>query len=425
MYRILHVRLDNFRGKKNFRLSLPDDNVSIIHGTNGSGKTTLLKVIHGILSMNESILQDEDISSASIILKETATNTKKYFSMDFSEEFDDFYITTDIEDIDDFEEEFSSLVFGVNRGITFNGAQSNLFPVDIARTFKEFNLTFEEEVNKGNRPTLNDIANYLNQQSNLRLKRNQKARLDIDLEDNHLMLDNLSMTHVEALLNKKYFVDKRDMSERVQNALFHTLAQVLDNKETNKLNEIDPEEFNKKLSAHNENLLELLSDLKENEISNKIIHLLSNYNMEDKNLFEGKELISNLLYNMVTELEKGQGVLNTVSRLVEEFNDFLEPGKKLIVDERGARVETEISSHGIEKLSSGERHLLSFLTLFIIEGSSRDILMIDEPEISLNLEWQSKLLPMLTKFAPKCQIIVATHSPAIAEFNTGNLVRVK
>lgn len=425
MYRILHIKLNNFRGKEDFTLNLPDDNVSIIHGTNGSGKTTLLKVIHGILSLNESILQDENISYGLIVFKELETNAKKYIAMEFSEEEEEYFITTDIDDIDSFIQDFSSLVFGVNRGITLNSSVNKVFPIDIAKTIREFNMVFEDEGAGKNTRALTEIADYLNHQVHLRYKRAQRHGLDVDLEDNHLMLDNLSMNHVETLLNQKYFIDKRYMSERVQNALFHTLAQVLDNKETKKQNEIDPLDFNLKLEAHNEDLLELLADLKENEISNKIINLLSDYSTGEKNPFEGKELISNLVFNMLTELEKGHGVLNTVLRLVEEFNDFLEPNKKLVVDEFGARIETDKSNHGIEKLSSGERHLLSFLTLFIIEGSSRDILMIDEPEISLNLEWQNKLLPMLTKFAPKCQIIVATHSPAIAEFNTKNLVRVK
>ena len=425
MYRLLYIKIDNFRGKKELKMQFADNNVSIIHGTNGSGKTTLLKVIHGILSMNESILQNENINRALIVFKELTTNKKKHFEVEYLEEEEEFLWKSDIEDLDEYIESFSSLVFGVNRGITFNASVNKVIPIDIHKTFRQFNINISEDTIKNTRTSLFDIADYINTQVLLRSKRAKRTRIDIDLDDNHLMLDNLSMSHVEVLLNEKYFIDKKYMSDRVQNALFHTLAQVLDNKEAKKDNNFDPNDFNTKLKTYHNNLLELLSDLEGNEISKKIIKSLSNYDLEDENPFEGKELISNLVYNMITELDKEKGVLNTVSKLVEEFNQYLEQGKKLIVDEKGARIETTDSDHGIEKLSSGERHLLSFLTLFIIEGSTRNILMIDEPEISLNLEWQSKLLPLLTKFAPNSQIIVATHSPAIAEFNTKNLVEIK
>ncbi|MOA51157.1 hypothetical protein D3C78_1742670 [compost metagenome] len=51
--------------------------------------------------------------------------------------------------------------------------------------------------------------------------------------------------------------------------------------------------------------------------------------------------------------------------------------------------------------------------------------MIDEPEISLHLDWQSKLIAILARFVPDAQIIVATHSPAIAEYGTKNLMELK
>ena len=37
----------------------------------------------------------------------------------------------------------------------------------------------------------------------------------------------------------------------------------------------------------------------------------------------------------------------------------------------------------------------------------------DEPEISLHLEWQEKLISEIMKLSPDCQLIIVTHSPAI------------
>ncbi|ENE00249.1 AAA ATPase domain protein [Escherichia coli P0304799.3] len=37
----------------------------------------------------------------------------------------------------------------------------------------------------------------------------------------------------------------------------------------------------------------------------------------------------------------------------------------------------------------------------------------DEPEISLHLNWQEKLISTIKELNPWCQIIIVTHSPAI------------
>lgn len=427
MFKLVHIRLDNFRGRKDFELNFAEENVTIMHGINGSGKTTLLRIIHGILSMNEAIITNENIKEATLILLEKATNEYKYVLVRFSEEDDsEFSWFTDIDNIEDLHENFSSLVFGVNRGLTFNTSLSKVSPIDIHKMIREFDLRFRGDVRSiRSSLMLEEITEFLNVQVRNRSKRLQRAKSDIDLEVSHLMIDNLSMSHVEILLNEKYLVEKKIMSDKVQNALFETLAQVLDSQNNLKKGfEVIPQDLNIKLTTYRETLLDLLSDLEGNELSKRIINAIRNYDSSTTIPFEGNETISNLVYNMITELEKGKVFLNTVTQLVDEFNNYLDGDKKLVIDERGARIETSENSHGIEKLSSGERHLLSFLTLFIIEGSTRDILMIDEPEISLNLEWQGKLLNMLTKFAPRSQIIVATHSPAIAEYNTNSLVEI-
>ncbi|MCH8296742.1 MAG: ATP-binding protein [Chloroflexi bacterium] len=63
-------------------------------------------------------------------------------------------------------------------------------------------------------------------------------------------------------------------------------------------------------------------------------------------------------------------------------------------------------------LSSGEKQLLLIFCTAISARQDRTILMIDEPEISLNVEWQRQLIPALLKClaGTSFQIIIATHS---------------
>ena len=64
-----------------------------------------------------------------------------------------------------------------------------------------------------------------------------------------------------------------------------------------------------------------------------------------------------------------------------------------------------------DKLSAGEKQMLSFLCYNAF--SEKTIILVDEPEVSLHVDWQRRLLPTLLKQGQKNQFFVATHSPFI------------
>ncbi|MEG3048379.1 MAG: AAA family ATPase [Mucinivorans sp.] len=63
-------------------------------------------------------------------------------------------------------------------------------------------------------------------------------------------------------------------------------------------------------------------------------------------------------------------------------------------------------------LSSGERHIFRLL-YNILTAPRASVLILDEPEISLQIDWQKVLLEDILKLNPNLQILLATHSPAI------------
>ncbi|MDR0982971.1 MAG: ATP-binding protein [Culturomica sp.] len=67
----------------------------------------------------------------------------------------------------------------------------------------------------------------------------------------------------------------------------------------------------------------------------------------------------------------------------------------------------------LHKLSSGEKQLLIILLKAFLMEEKPYILLMDEPEISLHIEWQYRLLEEIRKLNPNCQIITSTHSPSI------------
>lgn len=65
------------------------------------------------------------------------------------------------------------------------------------------------------------------------------------------------------------------------------------------------------------------------------------------------------------------------------------------------------------KLSSGEKQMLIILLTVLVQDNGHTVLFMDEPEASLHIEWQQKLLAMIRQLNPNAQVILSTHSPAV------------
>jgi len=104
----------------------------------------------------------------------------------------------------------------------------------------------------------------------------------------------------------------------------------------------------------------------------------------------------------------------TLAFIKEVNRHFADSGKKLQIKD-GLKVFTPDSKVplAISKLSSGERQLLYIMAKVANTKNSPAFLLMDEPEISLHLNWQEKLLDSIKTLNPHCQIVVVTHSPAI------------
>lgn len=67
------------------------------------------------------------------------------------------------------------------------------------------------------------------------------------------------------------------------------------------------------------------------------------------------------------------------------------------------------------KLSSGEQHELVLFYKLIFKSSINDLILIDEPELSLHISWQNKFIADLKEVAllNTLSAVIATHSPDI------------
>ncbi|MDO4172322.1 MAG: AAA family ATPase [Prevotellaceae bacterium] len=65
------------------------------------------------------------------------------------------------------------------------------------------------------------------------------------------------------------------------------------------------------------------------------------------------------------------------------------------------------------QLSSGEKQMLVILLTVLVQDQQPYVLFMDEPEVSLHIEWQKQLLNIIMEINPNVQVILTTHSPAV------------
>ncbi len=92
---------------------------------------------------------------------------------------------------------------------------------------------------------------------------------------------------------------------------------------------------------------------------------------------------------------------------------FSDTGKKIIRTENEIRFTQIGETLHPYQLSSGEKQMLVILLTVLIEDNLPYVLFMDEPEVSLHIEWQKRLIDLILDLNPNVQIILTTHSPAV------------
>ena len=128
-------------------------------------------------------------------------------------------------------------------------------------------------------------------------------------------------------------------------------------------------------------------------IGNKMIELLSG-DEEQRSLAPSLSLPKRKFQDMIDELFS-----YTHKTIDRKSNDivFYQNGERLLP----------------YKLSSGEKQMLVILLTVLVRDDDHCVLFMDEPEASLHIEWQQKLIGMIRNFNPNVQLILTTHSPAV------------
>ena len=407
MTKLKSIRIKGFKEKsREVVLNFSAEPVTVIYGENGSGKTTLLKIIHAIFNKNEDYLIEENISEIDLVYLNAQKEEKALHikvngkGVNWGDNIKDLTTKT-------------SILFGVNRGIIRDNSD---FDISIDPTGRIMDLNENRPLSTKKIMSLNEFQ-----------KATQRIFSTIDKnenwdKENHIAVDTISINEIENAILKQFRTGQRIISDKVQNAFFNTISNAVDIEVEHKNYDL-PTDFNERIDKNRDVLLSLVEKLDNSSLQSKLYNFLKNgkktTEIQDSKIFRA------MLVNILEKVEEESLELNSISQLIDSFNDHLYRNKKLVVKDEEAFIElSKNHHHKIDKLSSGERHLLTFLTLFLIIGRNRDFFIIDEPEISLNMKWQRKLMPLLSELSPNSQIIVATHSPSIAHKKSNYLVEI-
>ena len=127
----------------------------------------------------------------------------------------------------------------------------------------------------------------------------------------------------------------------------------------------------------------------------------------------------NIGNRIIAQLQQGNAdAAQQLSLKKKRFQDmvdelFDETGKRIVRTENEIRF-TQIGEMLTPyQLSSGEKQILAILLTVLVEDDQPYVLFMDEPEVSLHIEWQKRLIDLILELNPNVQIILTTHSPAL------------
>jgi predicted ATP-binding protein involved in virulence len=220
--------------------------------------------------------------------------------------------------------------------------------------------------------------------------------------NSHVSLERIKLDDMEELLKRHYLKNKNTLkmstSAHFQEAILSTVHTLLENEK----------------SA--ENIVKMLKLKVEDEetLKEKIIDAISLSDNKSISLFQNFITIIDDFSNQqklakLKEIEQNK----PIDQLIHYMNEFFIDGKELHISENDIHIKTYSGQHPISELSSGERNFLTFLSVILLKASNKDFVIIDEPEISLSLNWKRDIVRTLEKIVPSAQFIIATHSTSI------------
>lgn len=128
--------------------------------------------------------------------------------------------------------------------------------------------------------------------------------------------------------------------------------------------------------------------------------------------YEAEENLRRIVDSLDTLERQIEEAMIPIDRFEKTIGSLFSQGKKLSTRNNGLELQlSNGASLSMSNLSSGEKHLLKIFLDAMQVGPST--LIIDEPELSMHIDWQRKFVSSIRDLNPNCQLILASHSPEV------------
>lgn len=371
MIRYLEVKGLNNKLSQSFEFN---EDLNIITGVNGSGKTTLLKLIWYLISGHfEQILSEIPFSSLSIetdTFSLTMVQTKTD-EIELKSEFTDEKPVSKTINIDPktkvIDRKNIDEVNELEKRIAHTTKSSLFFP-----TFRRIEGGFSKDT----RDLEDSVRKLLPLSEMLQIT---MLRFSSDVSVNgHKFIASISTEDIGELLTQKY----ADIYEEITNLQ----AQVL-------------EDISEKMQNNREKLK--APDNPQNAPS--VLEAIKKVNDDRDKLSKPFSVLSDLTRKILQ--------YNAIHVTGRTIRGETTEGVTLVEGRNGITVGDAKHAISSDILSAGEKQMLSFLCYNAF--SKNTAIFIDEPELSLHVDWQRLLFPILLQQKTGNQFFVATHSPFI------------
>lgn len=425
-------------GEKNICLRFKDNRLIYV-GENGSGKTTILRIVYETLACKWTLLSGEDFSEIEVIFEDgyNISISKENIAVAHK-----LVIHRDSDVISDLPMVIKRAVFEYANLSDRSISCDHLMEVlnEYGYNDSEIYRQIHEKIESVEGAVLSKYADqlkskigykiiylptyrrserhigYLNERGYNRHQISVYRHSDqAFIQEPAIEIVKTSMNDVERFIRQE-LEDIREKSDVSAAKLNYQCFKGILNKTSDKIpfskNILSPEEIEKVFGSINENILSSNESKQIKRELEKIQGMDSSDNTAyDKIVY----YFYSMLHDRFIQLRKNENVILSFfkacnSYLVNKRFKYCESdfSYKIIIDNNGNEREIDL-----DHLSSGEKQIVSVFSYMYLAKLEKAIVIIDEPELSLSVEWQEKFLLDISKGDHCAGVISATHSPFI------------
>lgn len=422
------------------------DNTLILVGENGSGKTTISRIIYAVLSCNWDLLNNYPFKKIVV-----------YFGNDTIEISEN--VITDIYRIQDIDR----MSYFVDRKVGERGHGAGIISTifDLKNAQKKninnfhrfYRLPYEyisEIINKDVVNTLYEITQKINNNFPAQiLYLPTYRRIEEQLQNIFPEVDIETWEKKKGIINNEKVIElvefgMNDVRKLVDDEIdmLRSSSQARQNKLTlGYLGEIvskayeRSESYKKIRELKDEEIKEVLARIDSSILSEKRKHqllgIINDFRATNKHSYPGQVKIICHYFMQLWEFNNEiKNAESNIRAFEQTANRYLVNNTIIYNSENYSCDVFNILNYSEEKmakikfqdLSSGEKQIVSLFSHLYLDKNEKVFVFIDEPELSLSVDWQKTFLPDIVKSPKFVGLLATTHSPFVFDNDLENSV---